>query len=67
MDRLNQIACPTQILIGRNDLITTVEHSQALAAAIANSELLIYDNTLHGFMSERPEAFETMMTFFKQH
>jgi 3-oxoadipate enol-lactonase len=67
MDRLHQISCPTQILIGRDDLITTVEHSQALAAAIPQSQLLIYDNTLHGFMSERPEAFETMLQFFKQH
>ena len=67
MDRLGEISCPTQILIGQNDIITSVEHSQALAAAIPNAELLVYEDTWHGFMSERPDAFETMLQFFKQH
>ncbi len=67
MARLGEITCPTQVLIGQNDMITSVEHSRALAAAIPNAELLEYEDTWHGFMSERPEAFEVMMTFFKQH
>ncbi len=67
MARLGEITCPTQILIGKNDIITTVEHSQALAAAIPNAELRVYEDTWHGFMSERPEAFEAMLQFFKQH
>ena len=67
MDRLGEISCPTQILIGQNDIITSVEHSQALAAAIPNAELRVYEDTWHGFMSERPDAFETMLQFFKQH
>jgi 3-oxoadipate enol-lactonase len=67
MSRLGQITCPTQILIGKNDIITTVEHSQALAAAIAGAQLQVYEDTWHGFMSERPEAFESMLQFFKQH
>jgi len=67
MARLGEIACPTQILIGKNDIITTVEHSQALAAAIPHAQLQVYEDTWHGFMSERPDAFESMMAFFKQH
>jgi len=67
MDRLGEISCPTQILIGQNDIITSVEHSQALAAAIPNAELRVYEDTWHGFMSERPDAFEAMLQFFKQH
>ena len=67
MARLGEITCPTQILIGKNDIITTVEHSRALAAAIPNAELRVYEDTWHGFMSERPDAFEAMLQFFKQH
>lgn len=67
MARLGQIRCPAQILIGKNDIITTVEHSQALAAAIAGAKLQVYEDTWHGFMSERPQAFESMLEFFKQH
>jgi len=63
-DRLCDIQCPTQILIGQNDIITTLEQSQDISNRIPHSEILIYEDTLHGFMAERPEAFDAMLQFF---
>jgi len=63
-DRLCEIKCPTQILIGQNDIITTPEQSREIGNSIPHSEVLIFEDTLHGFMAERPEAFESMLQFF---
>lgn len=63
-ERLCEIQCPTQILIGQNDLITTLEQSQDIARRIPHSELLVFEDTLHGFMAERPDAFDSIMQFF---
>jgi pimeloyl-ACP methyl ester carboxylesterase len=66
-ERLCEIQCPTQILIGQNDLITTLEQSQDIARRIPHSELLVFEDTLHGFMAERPDAFDSIMQFFARH
>ncbi len=66
-DRLCEIQCPTQILIGENDIITSLEHSQEIGRYIPHSEVLIFEDTLHGFMAERPDAFDSMLQFFASH
>ncbi len=63
-DRLGEIRCPTLILIGEQDIITTVDQSRDMQRRIAGSELLVFPNTLHGFMSERPDAFQSIIDFF---
>lgn len=67
MNRLGDIRCPTKILIGDKDLITTIEHSVELGRLIPNSEVAVFEKTLHGFMSERPDAFESIVDFFGRH
>jgi 3-oxoadipate enol-lactonase len=64
MGLLQRIACPTQILIGADDIITTAEHSRELARRIRGSELHVIPNSLHGFMTEVPSSFELVEKFF---
>jgi pimeloyl-ACP methyl ester carboxylesterase len=64
MDQLQRIACPTQVLIGADDMITTAEHSKVIASRIPRSELVVVPNSLHGFMTEVPSSFEKIEDFF---
>jgi pimeloyl-ACP methyl ester carboxylesterase len=64
MDLLQRIACPTQILIGADDIITTADHSRVLASRIPGAELQVIPNSLHGFMTEAPSSFELIEKFF---
>ncbi len=67
MSRLGEIRCPTHIMIGSKDIVTTAEHSAELARLIPNAELVVVDNMLHGFMTEKPETFDLIPEFFKRH
>jgi pimeloyl-ACP methyl ester carboxylesterase len=63
-NRLAEIACPTLVLAGKEDLLLPAVHSEALARAIPNAKLMILEDTGHGLLIESPEAVvEGMFAF----
>ena len=59
-----QIKAPTLILVGREDRITTPEHSQTLANAIRQSQLVIFPRGGHGFWREFPKDVNPIVRDF---
>jgi pimeloyl-ACP methyl ester carboxylesterase len=53
-ERLSRIVAPTLILWGRADIITPLAIGERLAVAIANAELLVFDDCAHSPNIERP-------------
>lgn len=52
-DRLPLISCPTLIMAGIEDILIPAKNAEILAQRIPNSKLTLFDNSAHGFMSER--------------
>jgi proline-specific peptidase len=55
--RLHEIEVPTLVLCGRHDWITPLEESEAMAKAIPNATLMVFDHSGHSPMMEENEAF----------
>jgi pimeloyl-ACP methyl ester carboxylesterase len=55
--RLGEIACPTWILGGTDDLLTPSKVSEALGAAIPGAKTLLFPRVGHMPMHEAPDAF----------
>jgi pimeloyl-ACP methyl ester carboxylesterase len=53
---LARIACPTLVLCGRQDALTPLEMSEAMAGAIPGATLAIVEESGHLSTMERPEA-----------
>jgi 3-oxoadipate enol-lactonase len=66
-DRLSEIAVPSLLMGGQEDVITTAPHMVEMGKRIAKSEVHIYPNTLHGFMVERPDSFQVILDFLRRH
>jgi pimeloyl-ACP methyl ester carboxylesterase len=62
--RLGQIACPTLVLVGREDILTPVAFSEELARAVPHAELDVLEQTGHGLLIESPRAVAAAMTHF---
>jgi proline iminopeptidase len=56
-DKLGSITCPTLVLCGRYDLMTTPECSKRLSTAIPDAELVWFEDSGHFPELEEPEAF----------
>jgi pimeloyl-ACP methyl ester carboxylesterase len=56
-DRLERIAAPTLIVWGDRDLLVPVDDADAFEELIANSRKVVYEDTGHVAMLERPERF----------
>lgn len=65
--RLSEIKCPTLLLCGSDDIITTAAHTREMGAAIPGAEVRIIPDTLHGFLTERPHTFQMIVDFFMTH
>jgi pimeloyl-ACP methyl ester carboxylesterase len=63
-DRLTEIACPTLILWGRNDLIVPVRDADVFEELIPDARKVIWDDTGHVAMLERPERFNELLADF---
>jgi pimeloyl-ACP methyl ester carboxylesterase len=63
-DRLPEIACPTLIVWGRDDLIVPVRDADAFERLIPDSRKVIWDDTGHVAMLERPERFNQLLIDF---
>ena len=55
--RLSAITAPTQITVGRHDMITSLRFAKPMAEAIRNSELVIFEGCAHAQLYEKVEEF----------
>jgi pimeloyl-ACP methyl ester carboxylesterase len=62
--RLGEIACPTLVLVGSEDILLPVAFSEELAHGIRRAELVILKETGHGLLIESPRAVAAAMTDF---
>jgi pimeloyl-ACP methyl ester carboxylesterase len=60
---LNNIACPTLIIVGDRDMIK-INHTVSLYKAIPNASLFIVPSTSHGAMEEKPDFVKPVVLDF---
>jgi pimeloyl-ACP methyl ester carboxylesterase len=65
-ERLPQIACPTLIVWGEEDRVIPVSDASVFEELIPNSRKVIFEDTGHMAMLERPEAFNDLLGAFLQ-
>ncbi len=63
-ERLPEIACPTLIVWGEDDRVISARDAQVFAELIPDSRVVMYADTGHMSMLERPEAFNTLLEDF---
>lgn len=56
-DRLEEVASPTLVLGGRYDRTCVVQASEAIAAGISDSELVVFERSGHMTFVEEPERY----------
>src|ERR1051326_3226947 len=61
---LSQVACPTLILVGREDPITPVQDSEKMHREIPGSRLVVIENAAHVSNLERTEQFNEELVRF---
>jgi 3-oxoadipate enol-lactonase len=65
-DRLPQIACPTLVITGRDDLLISWENSRIIAERIPGAILRILEPAGHCFWLEQPaQAAEAILRFLE--
>ncbi len=63
-ERLVKIACPTLIVWGRKDRLITVRDAEVFGELIEDSRVVIFPDTGHLAMLERPAAFNALLEEF---
>jgi pimeloyl-ACP methyl ester carboxylesterase len=63
-ERLPEIACPTLIVWGDGDKLITVRDADVFAELIPDSRKVIFEDTGHMAMLERPAAFNALLRDF---
>lgn len=63
-DRLPEIACPTMIVWGKRDRLVSVRDADVFAELIPNSRKVVFEDTAHMAMLERPAAFNSLLKDF---
>jgi pimeloyl-ACP methyl ester carboxylesterase len=63
-ERLGEIACPTLIVWGDSDRLISVRDADVFAELIPNSRKVVFGDTGHMSMLERPEAFNALLEEF---
>jgi pimeloyl-ACP methyl ester carboxylesterase len=63
-ERLGEIACPTLIVWGDGDRLINVRDADVFAELIPNSRKVIFQDTGHMAMLERPDAFNRLLGEF---
>jgi 3-oxoadipate enol-lactonase len=58
------IACPTLLTVGDQDLVTPLSYQRQIAAEIPNSRIRIIPHTAHMTMLEAPAVFNTVVMDF---
>jgi pimeloyl-ACP methyl ester carboxylesterase len=63
-ERLTEIACPTLIVWGDSDRVITVRDADLYAELIPGSRKVVFEDTGHVAMLERPAAFNALLADF---
>jgi pimeloyl-ACP methyl ester carboxylesterase len=63
-DRLGEIACPTLIVWGAEDRLVPVRDADDFERLIPNARKVVWEETGHVAMLERPEAFNRLLAAF---
>jgi proline iminopeptidase len=63
-DRLGEIAHPVLILAGRHDRTCPVEAAEAMASAIPNAELVVFEKSAHMMFVEEPALYVAVVRDF---
>jgi len=63
-DRLGQIAAPTLVIVGKQDILIPVKMSEEIAAGIANAKLVVMDGAAHGIVMENWREFNQLVLDF---
>jgi pimeloyl-ACP methyl ester carboxylesterase len=63
-DRLGEIACPTLIVWGDSDLLISVRDADVFAELIPNARKVVFTDTGHVSMLERPAEFNAQLAEF---
>jgi pimeloyl-ACP methyl ester carboxylesterase len=63
-ERLGEIACPTLIVWGDHDRLISVRDADVFAELIPNSRKVVFEDTGHMSMLERPERFNPLLDEF---
>ena len=66
-DRLGDVTHPVLVLAGRHDRVCSLEASEATAAGIAGSELVVLDMSAHMTFVEEPERYLAATRRFLDH
>lgn len=64
VDRLPEIAVPTLVLVGNQDILTPRGDSEDLVATIPTAELVVISGAAHGFMVEHATTFNRVLLEF---
>ncbi|HWH95668.1 MAG TPA: alpha/beta hydrolase [Baekduia sp.] len=63
-DRLGRITAPTLVVWGADDMLVPVRDAWELGSLIPHARVVVYEDTGHVAMLERPEAFNTLVAEF---
>jgi pimeloyl-ACP methyl ester carboxylesterase len=63
-DRLGEIAAPTLVVWGEDDPLVPVRDAWEFGELIPDARVVVYEDTGHVAMLERPEAFNALVTDF---
>ena len=63
-DRLSQISCPTLVIWGREDMLVPARDADEYARVIPNARKVVFDDTGHSPMMERPQTFNDCLAEF---
>ena len=63
-DRLPDLAVPTLVMVGNQDILTPRGDSEDLAATIPTAELVVISGAAHGFMVEHASTFNRVLMEF---
>jgi pimeloyl-ACP methyl ester carboxylesterase len=63
-DRLEQIACPTLVVWGTRDRLISVRDADVFAERIPNARRVVFKDTGHVAMLERPARFNALLEEF---
>ena len=66
-ERLSQVACPTLVITGKDDVLISWENSRILAERIPGAKLVLLEPAGHCFWIEQPEqSREAILAFLQQ-
>ena len=63
-DRLSRISCPTLVIWGREDMLVPARDADEYARTIPNARKVVFEDTGHSPMMERPQTFNDVLAEF---